>query len=685
MKKIDLKKVNKDYDETRRFEIVSDFKPRGDQPQAIETLVEGIKRGEKGQTLLGVTGSGKTFTMANVIQEVQKPTLVIAQNKTLAGQLAEEFRTFFPNNAVEFFISYYDYYQPEAYIPGTDTFIEKDSSVNEEIDRMRHSATASLLERRDVIIVASVSCIYGLGNPEDYSSLMLHLRTGTRMDRDELIAELVRLQYVRNDYDLKRGTFRVKGDTLDIVPVNYDSSFLRVSFFGDEIDEMKEIDRITQKVLYRRHYESITPASHYATTDEKILRAIESIEIELEERLAELREEGKIVEAYRLEQRTRYDIEMLQETGFVKGVENYSRHTSGRAPGETPYTLIDYFPDDFLIMIDESHVTVPQIGAMAAGDRSRKDSLVDFGFRLPSAYDNRPLTWDEFEEKMNQAVFVSATPGKYERAHELPTVEQIIRPTGLLDPQIAIRPISGQIEDLLYEVKETVARDERVLIMTLTKKMAEEFADFLYENGVKVKYLHSDLVNEERLQILRELRSGTIDVIVGINLLREGLDLPEVSLIAILDADKEGFLRSTTSLIQIIGRAARNVNGRVIMYGDTITDSMYQAVQETNRRREIQAAYNEEHGIIPQTIKKEIKDTLDTFEEIVQDEDIEIFGVDGGEKSMREQVQNMRPTDLAKFISRIEAEMQKAAQELEFEKAAELRDLMIYAKGELAK
>lgn len=685
MKKIDLKKVNKDYDETRRFEIVSDFKPRGDQPQAIETLVEGIKRGEKGQTLLGVTGSGKTFTMANVIQEVQKPTLVIAQNKTLAGQLAEEFRTFFPNNAVEFFISYYDYYQPEAYIPGTDTFIEKDSSVNEEIDRMRHSATASLLERRDVIIVASVSCIYGLGNPEDYSSLMLHLRTGTRMDRDELIAELVRLQYVRNDYELKRGTFRVKGDTLDIVPVNYDSSFLRVSFFGDEIDEMKEIDRITQKVLYRRHYESITPASHYATTDEKILRAIESIEIELEERLAELREEGKIVEAYRLEQRTRYDIEMLQETGFVKGVENYSRHTSGRAPGETPYTLIDYFPDDFLIMIDESHVTVPQIGAMAAGDRSRKDSLVDFGFRLPSAYDNRPLTWDEFEEKMNQAVFVSATPGKYERAHELPTVEQIIRPTGLLDPQIAIRPISGQIEDLLYEVKETVARDERVLIMTLTKKMAEEFADFLYENGVKVKYLHSDLVNEERLQILRELRSGKIDVIVGINLLREGLDLPEVSLIAILDADKEGFLRSTTSLIQIIGRAARNENGRVIMYGDTITDSMYQAVQETNRRREIQAAYNEEHGIIPQTIKKEIKDTLDTFEEIVQDEDIEIFGVDGGEKSMREQVQNMRPTDLAKFISRIEAEMQKAAQELEFEKAAELRDLMIYAKGELAK
>ena len=680
-----MKKVNKDYDETRRFEIVSDFKPRGDQPQAIETLVEGIKRGEKGQTLLGVTGSGKTFTMANVIQEVQKPTLVIAQNKTLAGQLAEEFRTFFPNNAVEFFISYYDYYQPEAYIPGTDTFIEKDSSVNEEIDRMRHSATASLLERRDVIIVASVSCIYGLGNPEDYSSLMLHLRTGTRMDRDELIAELVRLQYVRNDYELKRGTFRVKGDTLDIVPVNYDSSFLRVSFFGDEIDEMKEIDRITQKVLYRRHYESITPASHYATTDEKILRAIESIEIELEERLAELREEGKIVEAYRLEQRTRYDIEMLQETGFVKGVENYSRHTSGRAPGETPYTLIDYFPDDFLIMIDESHVTVPQIGAMAAGDRSRKDSLVDFGFRLPSAYDNRPLTWDEFEEKMNQAVFVSATPGKYERAHELPTVEQIIRPTGLIDPQIAIRPISGQIEDLLYEVKETVARDERVLIMTLTKKMAEEFADFLYENGVKVKYLHSDLVNEERLQILRELRSGTIDVIVGINLLREGLDLPEVSLIAILDADKEGFLRSTTSLIQIIGRAARNVNGRVIMYGDTITDSMYQAVQETNRRREIQAAYNEEHGIIPQTIKKEIKDTLDTFEEIVQDEDIEIFGVDGGEKSMREQVQNMRPTDLAKFISRIEAEMQKAAQELEFEKAAELRDLMIYAKGELAK
>ncbi len=681
---IDARQINSNYDGDRKFVLNSEFTPRGDQPQAIKTLVNGINNGDREQTLMGVTGSGKTFTMANVIQEVQKPTLVIAQNKTLAGQLTEEFRTFFPDNAVEFFISYYDYYQPEAYIPGTDTFIEKDSSVNDEIDRMRHSATASLLERRDVIVVASVSCIYGLGNPEDYNELMLHLRTGMQLDRDELIKELIRLQYVRNDYDLKRGTFRVKGDTLDIHPVNYDTSFLRVSFFGDEIDEMREMDIITNKVLFRRNYETITPSSHYATTDVKMQRAIISIEAELEEQLKILREEGKIVEAYRLEQRTRYDLEMLRETGFVKGIENYSRHTSGRAPGEAPYTLIDFFPEDFLLMVDESHVTVPQIGAMAAGDRSRKDSLVNFGFRLPSAYDNRPLVWDEFQEKVNQAIYVSATPGKYERANSKRMVEQIIRPTGLVDPQISIRPISGQIEDLLSEIRETIAKDERALIMTLTKRMAEEFSDFLAENGIKVKYLHSDLVNDERLQVLRELREGTIDVVVGINLLREGLDLPEVSLIAILDADKEGFLRSTTSLIQIIGRAARNSNGRVIMYGDTITDSMYNAISETNRRREIQEKYNEEHGITPQTIKKDIKNTLDTFEEIVEDEDIELFEAADSKQSMRAKIERMRPTDLVKFTARVEAEMQEAARKLDFEKAAELRDLMVYAKGKLS-
>ena len=668
-----------------KFKLSSDYVPQGDQPQAIDKLSEGILVGEKKQILLGVTGSGKTFTMANVIQRVQKPTLIIAQNKTLAGQLTEEFRTFFPDNAVEYFVSYYDYYQPEAYIPGTDTYIEKDSSINDEIDRMRHSATASLLERRDTIVVASVSCIYGLGSPEDYSELMLHLRSGMIIDRDELIAELVRLQYKRNDYELKRGNFRVKGDTVDIHPVNYETSFLRVSFFGDEIEQMLEIDIISNKIILARHYESITPASHFATTEIKTKKAIERIEIELEERLKELRDEGKIVEAYRLEQRTRYDLEMLQETGFVKGIENYSRHFSERKAGDPPNTLIDFFPDDFLLIIDESHVTVPQIGAMAAGDRSRKDSLVDFGFRLPSAYDNRPLTWDEFEKKINQTVYVSATPGRYERAHANKIVEQIIRPTGLLDPQIYIRPISGQIEDLLSEIKETIARSERSLIMTLTRKMAEAFTEFLQENGIKVQYLHSDIANDERLEILRNLRSGKIDVIVGINLLREGLDLPEVSLIAILDADKEGFLRSTTSLIQIIGRAARNVNGRVIMYGDNITDSMYAAVQETNRRRNIQEDYNKTHGIVPKTIKKDIRNTLDTFEEIVDAADIKLDKfVDGKKLSMHEKVEQMEAMDLAKFIARTEAEMRQAALDLEFEKAAELRDLMIYAKGRLA-
>ncbi|AVM42058.1 excinuclease ABC subunit B [Fastidiosipila sanguinis] len=676
---------SKDY-QNNKFVLNSDFKPTGDQPEAINRLVEGINRGDHEQTLMGVTGSGKTFTMANVIELVQKPTLVIAQNKTLAGQLTEEFRTFFPNNAVEYFVSYYDYYQPEAYIPGTDTYIEKDSSINDEIDRMRHSATASLLERRDVIVVASVSCIYGLGNPEDYSELMLHLRSGMRIDRDELIAELVRLQYSRNDYELLRGTFRVKGDTVDIHPVNYENTFLRVSFFGDEIDQMLEMDRLSNKVLLARHYESITPASHYATTEATTQKAIKRIEAELEDRLTELRDEGKIVEAYRLEQRTRYDIEMLEETGFVKGIENYSRHFSERKAGDPPNTLIDFFPDDFLLMIDESHVTIPQIGGMAAGDRSRKNSLVDFGFRLPSAYDNRPLTAEEFFPKINQAIYVSATPGKYERAHSSQMVEQIIRPTGLVDPEISIRPISGQIEDLLGEIKATIARGERALIMTLTKRMAEDFTDFLQENGIKVQYLHSDVVNDERLAILRNLRSGKIDVIVGINLLREGLDLPEVSLIAILDADKEGFLRSTTSLIQIIGRAARNVNGKVIMYGDKITDSMFAAVQETNRRREIQEAYNKEHNITPQTIKKEIKNTLDTFEEIVNTEDLSVdIEIGKDSDSMQDKIDKMPFADLQKLIDRLEDEMRQAAAALEFENAAELRDLLIYARGAMAR
>lgn len=668
----------------RRFRLHSDFKPTGDQPEAIAALTEGILRGDKAQTLLGVTGSGKTFTMANVIQNVQKPTLVIAHNKTLAGQLCEEFRAFFPDNAVEYFVSYYDYYQPEAYIPGTDTYIEKDSSINDEIDRMRHSATASLLERRDVIVVASVSCIYGLGDPEDYRDLMLHLRSGMRIDRDKVIEELIRLQYTRNDYELKRGTFRVRGDSLDIHMVNNDEIFLRVSFFGDEIERIAEVDRITNKALVGRSYVGLTPASHYATTDEKMKRALVSIEAELEDRLKVLRDEGKIVEAYRLEQRTRYDLEMLRETGFTKGIENYSRHLSGRAPGSPPYTLIDFFPDDFLLMIDESHVTVSQIGAMYNGDRSRKQSLVDFGFRLPSAYDNRPLTFQEFEQKLNQTIFVSATPGKYEHEHSTQEVEQVIRPTGLLDPEISIHEVEGQIEHLLGEVRKTIERGERAMVLTLTKRMAEDFTDFLGENGLEVRYLHSDIANDERLEILRELRQGKFDVLVGINLLREGLDLPEVSLIAILDADKEGFLRSTTSLIQIIGRAARNVNGHVIMYADEITPSMYRAVEETNRRRQIQQRYNEKHGITPRTVYKEIRSTLDTFEELAEEEGALRRKAPGEPRNLRDEIMAMKPTELLKVVRRLETEMKKAAAELRFEEAAELRDLLIYAKGRLA-
>lgn len=665
------------------FRLHSDYLPTGDQPDAIRQLTQGLLRGDKGQTLLGVTGSGKTFTMANVIQNVQKPTLVIAHNKTLAGQLCEEFRAFFPENAVEYFVSYYDYYQPEAYIPGSDTYIEKDSSINDEIDRLRHSATASLLERRDVIVVASVSCIYGLGDPEDYRDLMLHLRTGMRIDRDKVIEELVHLQYIRNDFELKRGTFRVRGDSLDIHLVNSDELFLRISFFGDEIDKMVEVERISNKAVVGRSYVGITPARHFATTDEKKERALVTIEAELEERLAVLRAEGKIVEAYRLEQRTRYDLEMLRETGFTKGIENYSRHLDGRAPGTPPNTLIDFFPDDFLLMIDESHVTVSQVGAMYNGDRSRKQSLIDFGFRLPSAYDNRPLTFAEFESKINQVIFVSATPGTYEAEHSTQQVQQVIRPTGLLDPQISIHPVEGQIEHLLGEIRRTIEHGERAMVLTLTKRMAEDFTDFLAENNLQVKYLHSDIVNEERLEILRDLRQGKFDVLVGINLLREGLDLPEVSLIAILDADKEGFLRSTTSLVQIIGRAARNVNGHVVMYADTITNSMFRAVEETNRRRSIQEAYNIEHNITPTTIYKEIRNTLDTFAEIVEEEGISTGKRPGEKRTLKDEIGAMKPTELAKIVSRLEREMKKAAQSLDFEQAAELRDLMIYAKGRL--
>ena len=554
-----------------KFRLTTEFKPTGDQPQAIESLVEGLRAGEPCLTLMGVTGSGKTFTMANVIERLQRPTLVIAPNKTLAGQLCAEFKAFFPDNAVEYFVSYYDYYQPEAYIAATDTYIEKDSAINDEIDRLRHSATASLLSRRDVIVVASVSCIYGIGNPETYAFLRLNLRQGARKDRDEIIAELVGIQYERNDYEMKRGCFRVRGDTLDIFPPESDNMFIRVSFFGDEIESLQEIEYPSGRILAARTYIQLYPASHYATTMKILEQAAIGIEAELDGELIKLREQNKLLEAYRLEQRTRYDLTMLRETGFVKGIENYSRHIDGREAGQPPYTLLDFFPDDYLLMVDESHVTIPQIGGMSRGDRARKESLIEYGFRLPSALDNRPLTFTEFEERVGQMVAVSATPSRYEAAHSRRTVEQVIRPTGLLDPQIAVRPIAGQIEDLLGEVRQVVARGERALVLTLTKRMAEDFTDYLTEAGLRVRYLHSDIDNNLRLEILRDLRLGEFDVLVGINLLREGLDLPEVSLITIFDADKQGFLRSETSLIQIIGRAARNVNGRVIMYADEVT------------------------------------------------------------------------------------------------------------------
>ncbi|MGI6327108.1 MAG: excinuclease ABC subunit UvrB [Saccharofermentanales bacterium] len=664
----------------RLFQIRSDMQPRGDQPQAIDNLVRGLEDGLAAQTLLGVTGSGKTFTMANVIVRVQRPTLVIAHNKTLAAQLAAEFKAFFPDNAVEYFVSYYDYYQPEAYIAATDTYIEKDSAINDEIDRLRHSATSSLLERRDVIVVASVSCIYGLGDPEDYQNLMVHLRPGIHKDRDAVIRELIDIQYNRNDFESKRGTFRVRGDTIDIYPASSDELIVRLTFFGDEIERIAEVERLSGKVRTTRSYASIFPASHYTTTSAKMRQALVTIEEELEERLALLRGQGKLVEAYRLEQRTRYDLEMLRETGFCKGIENYSRHLSGRLPGTPPFTLLDFFSKDYLLMIDESHVTIPQIGAMYNGDRSRKETLVEYGFRLPSAFDNRPLRFDEFEQRMGQAVFVSATPSRYEAEHAGQVVEQIIRPTGLVDPQIAIRPVEGQIEDLLGEIDATTRRGERSLVLTLTKKMAEDLTVFLQEEGLRVQYLHSDIETVERMKILRDLRQGAFDVLIGINLLREGLDLPEVSLIAILDADKEGFLRSGTSLIQIIGRAARNINGLVVMYADQITDSMHRAVAETNRRRGIQEAYNQEHGIIPVSIKKDVRDVIDTVIEAAEEAGLTESQADD---IFENKLDHLSRPELARMVSGLEKEMKAAARQLAFEEAARLRDLIVIIRGRM--
>lgn len=652
------------------FKIHSKFQPTGDQPQAIEKIADGFQNGLKFQTLVGVTGSGKTFTMANVIEKIQKPTLVIAHNKTLAAQLYNELKEFFPENAVEYFVSYYDYYQPEAYVPSTDTYIEKDSAVNEEIDKLRHSATAALVERQDVIVVASVSCIYGLGDPEEYYGMMLSLRPGMEKDRDEVLHSLIEMQYDRNDMNFERGTFRVRGDVVEIFPVASSKYAVRVEFFGDEIDRITEIDVVTGEIIGTRNHISIYPASHYVTSPEKMQMAIARIEVELEERLAELKREDKLLEAQRLAQRTNYDIEMLKEMGFCTGIENYSRHLSLREAGSTPFTLIDFFPDDFLIIADESHVSIPQIRAMYEGDRSRKTTLVDFGFRLPSALDNRPLKFAEFESKINQLLFVSATPSVYEKEHSQQTVEQIIRPTGLLDPEISVRPIAGQIDDLLSEVQKTTEKGQKVLVTTLTKKMAERLTDYLREAGVRVRYLHSDIDTLERLEIIRDLRMDVFDVLVGINLLREGLDIPEVSLVAILDADKEGFLRSETSLIQTIGRAARNAEGRVIMYADVMTESMQKAIDETNRRRGIQQAYNEAHGITPQTIVKKVHDVIQITKAATEKQK---FGLEKDPESMSEK-------ELKKLIQTLGKEMKHAAMELQFERAAELRDKILELK-----
>ena len=641
------------------FNLVSDYKPTGDQPKAIEYLSNGIKEGKKFQTLLGVTGSGKTFTMANIIQQVQRPTLVLAHNKTLAGQLYSEFKEFFPENNVEYFVSYYDYYQPEAYIPSSDTYIEKDSSVNDEIDKLRHSATLALFETRDVIIVASVSCIYGLGDPEDYQEMMLSLRPGMAKSRDDVLRKLITMQYTRNELDFKRGTFRAKGDIVEIYPSDQSESAIRVEFWGDEIEKISEINPLTGKTIATRKHILISPASHYVTTKNKMERAITTIEDELQERIKYFKDNGKLIEAQRIEERTNFDIEMMKETGFCQGIENYSRHISGRAPGSAPYTLFDYFPKDFLLLIDESHATIPQVRAMYNGDRARKESLVKYGFRLPSAFDNRPLKFNEFEERINQVIFVSATPGDYEKEHSKENVvEQIIRPTGLLDPKIEVKPVENQIDDLIEQIRERVEKNERVLVTTLTKKMAEDLTAYLAGIDIKVRYMHSDIKALERMEIIRSLRLGEFDVLVGINLLREGLDIPEVSLVAILDADKEGFLRSERSLIQTIGRAARNTDGKVIMYADELTESMEKAISETNRRRKIQQEYNEEHGITPKTIQKSVRDSIKAS--IIEEAETK-YNISKNEST-------------EEVINKLTDEMLKYAASMEFEKAAEIRD-----------
>ena len=651
------------------FELVSEYKPTGDQPQAIERLVKGFKEGNQCETLLGVTGSGKTFTMANVIQQLNKPTLIIAHNKTLAAQLYGEFKEFFPHNAVEYFVSYYDYYQPEAYVPSSDTYIAKDSSINEEIDKLRLSATASLVERKDVIVVSSVSCIYGLGEPKNFEKMMVSLRPGMEKDRDEVLRQLIDIQYERNEMDFKRGTFRVRGDVLEIIPANEAETAIRVEFFGDEIDRITQIDVLTGEIKGELEHAAIFPASHYVVPAEQIRRAADAIEEELEERVKYFKSEDKLLEAQRISERTNFDVEMLKETGFCSGIENYSRHLSGLAPGQPPYTLMDFFKDDFLIIIDESHKTIPQIGGMYHGDRSRKTTLVDYGFRLPSALDNRPLNFEEFEERIDQIMFVSATPGPYEAEHELLRAEQVIRPTGLLDPMVEVRPVEGQIDDLVAEVKKEIEKKNKVLITTLTKRMAEDLTDYMRELGIRVRYLHSDIDTLERTEIVRDMRLDVFDVLVGINLLREGLDIPEITLVAILDADKEGFLRSETSLIQTIGRAARNSEGHVIMYADTITDSMRQAIDETMRRRKVQMAYNEEHGITPQTIKKGVRDIISISKKIAAEE-----------LRMEKDPESMSEEELEKLIKDITKQMKKAAAELNFEAAAELRDKMVELK-----
>jgi len=655
-----------------QFKLVSSYEPQGDQPKAIEKIVKGIQEGKQQQVLLGATGTGKTFTISNVIKEVNKPTLIIAHNKTLAGQLYSEFKEFFPDNAVEYFVSYYDYYQPEAYVPQTDTFIEKDASINDEIDKLRHSATSSLFERKDVIIIASVSCIYGLGSPEEYKEMVVSLRVGMEKERNQLLRDLVDVQYERNDIDFKRGTFRVRGDVVEIFPASRDERCIRVEFFGDEIDRIREVDALTGEVLGDREHVAIFPASHFVTREEKMKVAIKNIEKELQEQLEKMREAGKLLEAQRLEQRTNYDLEMMREMGFCSGIENYSRHLTLRPPGSTPYTLLDFFPEDFLLVVDESHVTIPQIRGMYNGDQARKQVLVDHGFRLPSALDNRPLKFDEFEDHIHQIVHVSATPGPYELEKAPDVIEQIIRPTGLLDPNIEVRPIEGQIDDLIGELQDRIAKNERVLITTLTKKMSEDLTNYLKEIGIKVQYLHSEIKTLERIEIIRDLRLGKFDVLVGINLLREGLDIPEVSLVTILDADKEGFLRSERSLIQTIGRAARNANGHVIMYADRITNSMEIAMSETKRRRSIQEEYNEKHGITPQTIQKEVRGAIRAT---IVAEDTESY-------DQAPAFDKMTGKEKHKVIQEMEEEMKEAAKALNFERAAELRDLILELKAE---